>query len=83
MEAWSGDHTPAARGPDVACGPVLFGSHSLLEFGTFHVKKQENENGFPASHGRSGAVTTPGPRSEPEITHSLREPRGHLAEEGL
>lgn len=61
MEAWSGDHTPAARGPDVACGPVLFGSHSLLEFGTFHVKKtrkQKRISSFPWEVG-SGDNTGP------------------------
>lgn len=57
-------HT-AARGPDVACRHVLFGSLSVLKVGIVHMKDETKQNGLPASHERLEAVTAPGPHSGP------------------
>ena len=52
----------------MACGHVLFGSHSVLKVGKLYIKKKIR---FPASHERLEAMTTPGPRTKPATIHLL------------
>lgn len=50
-------HMPAACGPGAPWRHVLFGSHSVLKVGTFHLEKRKSR--FPASHEMGSCDTRP------------------------